>query len=137
MIYDKVRLNKGKAYNERTGKFTASIEGVYSFRRAICSHIGRHFVTEIVHNGNPKVINYCDGRGRNEGYVMKSSQVNIKMKKGDKVRVRTEAIMAFTLVWDIVAFFQDFRSERKKKTITYFKIFKFDFRPLLKVLRQL
>ena len=79
MIYDKVWLNTGKAYNER----------------------------------------------------------NIKMKKGDKVRVRTEAIMAFTLVVDIVAFFLDFRSERKKKTITYLKILKFDFRLLLKVLRQL
>lgn len=50
---------------------------------------GKYFVTEIVLNTNPITGNYVDGRGHNSPHVMSSSQANIKMKKGDKVWIRT------------------------------------------------
>ena len=87
VIFDKVWLNEGKAYNERTGKFTATVEGVYAFSWTTLSYPGKYFVTEIVHNGNAVAYNQSDGRGQN-GYPSSSNQVFLKMKKGDKVWIR-------------------------------------------------
>ena len=90
MIFDKVLFNDGKAYNQKTGEFTATVEGVYSFYWKILSTPGKYFISEIVHNGNPIAFNHCDGRGISSGYVSTSNQANIKMKKGDKVWIRTQ-----------------------------------------------
>nr|XP_022299009.1 complement C1q tumor necrosis factor-related protein 3-like [Crassostrea virginica] len=89
VIFDKVRLNEGNAYNQKTGKFTATVGGVYSFNWQILSNPGKYFITEIVHNGNPIAFNYCDGRGISSGYASTSNQAIIRMKKGDKVWIRT------------------------------------------------
>ena len=89
VIFDKVRLNEGNAYNQKTGEFTATVGGVYSFNWNILSNPGKYFITEIVHNGNLIALNYCDGRGISTGYASSSNQANIKMKKGDKVWIRT------------------------------------------------
>nr|XP_022302428.1 complement C1q-like protein 3 [Crassostrea virginica] len=89
VIYDKVWLNEGKAYNERTGKFTATVEGVYVFSWKTLSKPGKYFVSEIVHNGNAIAYSQCDGRGQ-DGYPSSSNQVNIKMKKGDQVWIRAQ-----------------------------------------------
>ena len=90
VIFDKVLLNEGNAYNQRTGEFTATVEGVYSFNWKILSSAGKYFVTEIVHNGNPIAFNHCDGRGISSGYASTSNQANIKMRKGDKVWIRSQ-----------------------------------------------
>ena len=89
VIFDKVRLNEGNAYNQKTGQFTATVGGVYSFNWKIFSSSGKYFITEIVHNGNLIALNHCDGRGISSGHVSSSNQANIKMKKGDKVWIRT------------------------------------------------
>ena len=88
VIFDKVLLNEGKAYNQRTGEFTATIEGVYSFSWKTLTNSGKYFVSEIVHNGNPIAFNHCDARGISTGYASTSNQANIKMKKRDKVWIR-------------------------------------------------
>lgn len=89
IVFDKVLLNEGNAYNEKTGKFTATVDGVYSFNWSILSLSGKFFISEIVHDSALIAYDYCDGRGRNSGYVMTSNQANIKLKKGDKVWIRT------------------------------------------------
>ena len=89
VIFDKVWLNEGKAYNQKTGEFTATEEGVYSFNWKTFTDSGKYFVTEIVHNGNPIAFNHCDGRGISTGHASSSNQAIIKMKKGDKAWIRT------------------------------------------------
>ena len=89
MIYDKVWLNEGKAYDQKTGAFTAPVGGVYSFNWKTLTNAKTYFVTEIVHNGNHIAYNHCDGSGLSAGHVSSSNQVIIKMKKGDKVWIRT------------------------------------------------
>ena len=89
VIYDKVWLNEGKSYNQKTGEFTAPIGGVYSFNWKTVTDAKTYFVTEIVHNGNRIAYNHCDGRGLSAGNVSSSNQAIIKMKKGDKVWIRT------------------------------------------------
>lgn len=87
VIYDKVLLNEGKAYDKITGKFTATVKGVYAFSWTTLTFSGKYFITEIVHNGNIIAYSYCDGRGLS-GYAGTSNQANIKMEKGDKVWIR-------------------------------------------------
>ena len=88
MIFDRVLLNEGNAYNQKTGEFTAAVEGVYSFSWKTFTDNGKLFVTEIAHNGNTIAHNHCDGRGLKAGHASSSNQANIKMKKGDKVWIR-------------------------------------------------
>ena len=52
VIFDKVLLKEGHAYDKRTGKFTATVEGVYSFNWKTLTIAGKYFITEIAHNGN-------------------------------------------------------------------------------------
>ena len=89
VIFDKVSLNEGNAYNQKTGEFTAAVEGVYSFSWKMFTSRGKYFITHIVHNGNPIAYNHCDGRGISVGHVSSSNQANIKMKRGDKVWIKT------------------------------------------------
>ena len=89
VIFDTVRLNEGNAYNQKTGEFTATTGGVYSFNWKIFTSSGKYFITEIVHNGNAIALNYCDGKGISTGYASTSNQAIIRMKKGDKVWIRT------------------------------------------------
>ena len=89
VIFDKVSLNEGNTYNQKTGQFTAAVEGVYSFSWKMLTSRGKYFTTHIVHNGNPIGYNLCDGRGIGTGYVSSSNQANIKMKRGDKVWIKT------------------------------------------------
>lgn len=53
--------------------------------------MGNMCVTEIVRNSIPVAYNYTDERGRQRGpgNKMTSSNALIKMKKGDKVWIRT------------------------------------------------
>ena len=69
LIYDKVLLNEGKAYNQKTGEFTASVGGIYSFNWKTMTSVGKYFISEIVYNGNQIAFNHCDGRGLSSGYV--------------------------------------------------------------------
>ena len=91
VIFEKVYLNVGKAYNQKTGEFTAPVGAVYSFNWKTLTYPGKYFITEIVHNGNPIALNYCDGRGISTGYASTSNQAIIRMKKGDKAWIRTHS----------------------------------------------
>lgn len=87
VIFDKVSLNEGKAYDSTSGKFTAPLDGTYSFTWTTLTQSGKYFLSEIVRNGQPFVYNWTDGRGLT-GSTMSTSHANIKMQKGDKAWIR-------------------------------------------------
>ncbi|XP_062599641.1 cerebellin-2-like [Saccostrea cucullata] len=88
VIFDKVTLNEGNGYDKKTGVFTAPEDGVYTFSWTIMSAGSTYFVSELVHGGKLIAYNQADGRGLT-GYVMTSNNANIKMKKRDKVWIRS------------------------------------------------
>ncbi|XP_062601809.1 uncharacterized protein LOC134263475 [Saccostrea cucullata] len=89
VVFEKVTLNDGNAYDARTGKFTAPEDGVYSFTWTILTKAGKKFNTEIVHNGNINGYNHADGVSGSSSYSSGSSSAIIKMKKKDEVWIRT------------------------------------------------
>uniref|UniRef100_K1RAZ6 Caprin-2 n=1 Tax=Magallana gigas TaxID=29159 RepID=K1RAZ6_MAGGI len=88
VIFDKVSLNEGNAYDKTSGIFTAPMDGIYSFTWSMLTQKGKYFVSDIVRNGHKVASNYSDGRGHDHG-SMSTEHANIKMKKGDKVWIRT------------------------------------------------
>lgn len=89
MIFDKVSLNEGNAYDNTSGIFTAPSDGIYSFTWTIVTNPGNAFVTEIVRNEEMITRNFPDSRGE-KGYDMSTSHAYIKMKKGEKVWIRAQ-----------------------------------------------
>lgn len=89
VVFDKISLNEGNAYSTATGKFTAPLDGIYSFTWTALTKSPNIFLTEIVQNGQPIAYNHNDARGVGSGgHPMSSSHANIKMKKSDKVWIR-------------------------------------------------
>uniref|UniRef100_K1RHX7 Collagen alpha-1(X) chain n=1 Tax=Magallana gigas TaxID=29159 RepID=K1RHX7_MAGGI len=87
VIFDKVSLNEGNAYDNTSGVFTAPSDGIYSFSWTILTASEKYFISEIVHNGVKIAYNYADGRGLN-AYLMSTSHANIKMKKNEQVWIK-------------------------------------------------
>lgn len=87
VIFDKVSVNDGNAYDKTSGIFTAPSDGIYSSTWTTLSKAGNYFATDIVRNGEMITRNFADGRGR-DGHELSTSHANIKMKKGEKVWIR-------------------------------------------------
>ncbi|XP_061177415.1 heavy metal-binding protein HIP-like isoform X2 [Saccostrea echinata] len=89
VVFGNIILNTGNAYDGITGKFTAPEHGIYSFSWTILTTTGKYFHTEIVLNGNIIGYNHVDGTTGSSHYSSGSSSAIIKMKKNDKVWIRT------------------------------------------------
>ncbi|XP_056016194.1 heavy metal-binding protein HIP-like [Ostrea edulis] len=88
VVFGKVTLNSGSAYNGKTGIFTAPRDGIYSFTWTILTKDGSYFNTQIVING--KIVGYNNADGKSGGSDLESSSATavIRMKKKDKVWIR-------------------------------------------------
>ncbi|XP_048769778.2 heavy metal-binding protein HIP-like [Ostrea edulis] len=89
VVFGKVTLNSGSAYNGNTGIFTAPTDGIYSFTWTIMTKLGSRFNTEIVINRNIVGYNHADGKHGSSQYESSSTTAVIRMKKKDKVWIRT------------------------------------------------
>ncbi|XP_056016180.1 complement C1q tumor necrosis factor-related protein 3-like [Ostrea edulis] len=89
VVFRKVTLNSGSAYDGNTGIFTAPRDGIYSFTWTIMTIPGSTFHTEIVINGKLVGYNYADGKNGSSHFESSSATAMIRMKKKDKVWIRT------------------------------------------------
>jgi hypothetical protein len=89
VVFGKVTLNSGSAYNGNTGIFTAPRDGIYSFTWTILTTSGQYFHSQIVINGNAVGYNYVDGVSGSRQRESSSATAVIKIKKQDKVWIRT------------------------------------------------
>ncbi|XP_061178371.1 heavy metal-binding protein HIP-like [Saccostrea echinata] len=105
VVFGKVTENSGSAYNGKTGKFTAPKDGIYLFTWTILTTLGKKFVTNIVLNdmnnalaqrwhrqhitSNIMGYNHVDGKRGSQNFSTGSATTIIKMKKNDKVWIRT------------------------------------------------
>lgn len=122
VIFDKVSLNEGNAYNVTSGIFIVLADWIYSFSWTILTKGGGYFITGIMLNGRPIALNYTDERGRRVGYAMSSSHFNIKMIMNDRwwsVDTSWWHPWAVCLWWRVVIFF---RTKSKIEIITTLNI---------------
>ncbi|XP_056014962.1 heavy metal-binding protein HIP-like [Ostrea edulis] len=88
VVFGKITLNSGSAYNSNTGIFTAPTDGIYSFTWTILTNIGSYFNTQIVINGKLVGYNLADGKSGSSQHESSSATAVIRMKK-DRVWIRT------------------------------------------------
>ncbi|XP_056015788.1 heavy metal-binding protein HIP-like [Ostrea edulis] len=89
VVFGKVTLNSGSAYNGNTGIFTAPTDGIYSFTWTILTSPGSNFFTEIVMNGNIVGYDYANGKSGGSHHESSSTTAVIRMKKKERVWIRT------------------------------------------------
>lgn len=82
VLFDKVFINKGLAYNTQTGKFTAKYSGVYVFHFHALSHSDKAIWIDLYHN-----FIYVDSIYGHvpSGYVTGSNSASLELLQGDEV----------------------------------------------------
>ena len=88
VVFKTVLVNEGGGYDSNSGRFTASVAGVYMFTVQYCSSYANWAWPEIVHEGRS-----LQRSGHNDAnhHVCTSMQAFAKVVKGDKVWVRNTA----------------------------------------------
>ncbi|KAH3812927.1 hypothetical protein DPMN_141370 [Dreissena polymorpha] len=87
VVFTQVEVNEGQGYDKGTGKFTASVAGLYNFAVHYCTQSSQYVHTEIVHNG--KSLQRSSHYGVSGFNLCPSLQVYVVMSMGDMVWVRT------------------------------------------------
>ncbi|KAH3807603.1 uncharacterized protein LOC127834975 [Dreissena polymorpha] len=94
VVFSRVEVNEGQGYDSRTGKFTASVAGLYNFDVHFCVQQNYWVYLEIVHVGR-SVQRLAHHNGGPHGYQGSSLQANIVMSMGDIVWVRATSTSYF------------------------------------------
>ncbi|KAH3812877.1 hypothetical protein DPMN_141320 [Dreissena polymorpha] len=93
VVFTRVEVNEGQGYDKGTGKFTASVVGLYNFAVNYCTQSSKFVYPEIVHNG--KSLQRSCFYGSDGYYQCSSLQAYVVMSKGDIVWVRTTSTSYF------------------------------------------
>lgn len=56
IVFQKVTLNEGSAYNPQTGIFVAPVNGLYHFTAHVCNDFTKAVVVALIHNGNVQAL---------------------------------------------------------------------------------
>ncbi|XP_045209459.2 complement C1q tumor necrosis factor-related protein 7-like [Mercenaria mercenaria] len=86
ILFNKVFLNDGSAYNENTGVFTVPVDGVYLFSYFVAEINNDQIVLRLVVNGQNKVDAVAEGlqdRHNDQG----GNVVILKLTAGDRVLI--------------------------------------------------
>ena len=84
VVFSSVTSNIGSSYSSTTGKFTAPVDGTYSFTVQLCSRSSQFSLVLDSHIVTLLLINdYYD-------YYTSSSSAPLFLRQGQKVWVRTE-----------------------------------------------
>ena len=86
VVFDKIHLNEGNAYDPKTGIFTCKEPGIYVFDWTIMTHPGYQFNTDLVVDGEVRGRLHLDARSI-KSYRSGSNMVVAKLKPGNKVWV--------------------------------------------------
>jgi len=87
LIYPDVVFNIGSAYSGITGKFTASVSGLYTFTRQTCMDPYTYLNVKFLHNNNVILPSYM---GDNSAYSCNSAQIFVQLSKGDQIWLKVD-----------------------------------------------
>ncbi|XP_048038217.1 complement C1q-like protein 2 [Megalobrama amblycephala] len=86
LVYKKVFVNEGGAYNPTTGIFTAPVKGVYFFSVSARYRSNRLMDLSLSKNGQPMV--YVINHPLGDRYESTANSFSLTLEKGDHVYVR-------------------------------------------------
>ncbi|XP_067218405.1 cerebellin-3-like [Chanodichthys erythropterus] len=86
LVYKKVFVNEGGAYNPTTGIFTAPVKGVYFFSVSARYRSNRLMDLSLSKNGQPMV--YVINHPLGDRYESTANSFSLTLEKGDQVYVR-------------------------------------------------
>ena len=87
LISPNVVFNIGSAYSNITGKFTASVSGLYTFTRQACLNSFQYLYMTFIHNNNAILPSFMGDDSRS---TCNSAQIFIQLSKGDQVWIKVE-----------------------------------------------
>ncbi|KAH3805364.1 hypothetical protein DPMN_133667 [Dreissena polymorpha] len=87
VIFPTVEVNEGQGYDPSSGKFTASIPGMYLFSVQYCVYTSKQISLDIVHQGKALQRSYFYDGASN--YPCVTMQVSASIAMGHQVWVRT------------------------------------------------
>ncbi|XP_052218610.1 complement C1q tumor necrosis factor-related protein 7-like [Dreissena polymorpha] len=82
VVFTRVEVNEGRGYDKGTGKFTASVAGLYHFAVHYCTQSSNWVSPEIVHNGKSLQTSTHYGASAQQ---CSSLQAYVVMSMGDMV----------------------------------------------------
>ncbi|KAH3812934.1 hypothetical protein DPMN_141377 [Dreissena polymorpha] len=109
VVFARVEVNKGQGYDKGTGKFTASVAGLYNFAVHYCTQGSKCVAPEIVHNGKSLQSSYSYGADSIQD--CSSMQAYVVMSMGDMVWARS------TSAWTVPQLKLDLKKLRKRNAI--------------------
>ena len=101
LISPTVVFNIGSAYSYITGKFTASVSGLYTFTRQTCMNSYQYFHVYFLHNNN--VINPTF-MGDSTRETCNSAQIFVQLSKGDHVWLKVDESFSHVYANDYASF---------------------------------
>ncbi|XP_060594093.1 thrombospondin-1-like isoform X2 [Ruditapes philippinarum] len=82
LVFPTVLFNEGGAYSSSTGKFTAPLNGPYSFSINICHTTGQHlYLKFMVESKVYSIVDFYDGYSA----VCQSTDIDVYLHKGERV----------------------------------------------------
>ncbi|CAC5402577.1 unnamed protein product [Mytilus coruscus] len=94
VVYDRVDLNIGNAYNKHNGKFTAPSDGLYLFHVSTGVYFKSYAVMQLVLNGVVKDIGFPDSATTGQALLRSHSTTAtpLLLRRGDVVYARIGVI---------------------------------------------
>uniref|UniRef100_K1RYH6 Complement C1q-like protein 4 n=1 Tax=Magallana gigas TaxID=29159 RepID=K1RYH6_MAGGI len=102
IVYDSVETNNGKAYDARSGKFTAPESGLYVFHTSTTALDKSHSIIEIAKNGQVKDVSWADAMDHNDRAVASTMSI-LNLTKGDVVLVRVGVHYMAEMFWRVIS----------------------------------
>jgi len=87
IVFPTIKYNDGSGYNNLTGKFTATVAGLYAFAKLTCAYLGKSAITAFIHNGHSVLASEVTTPSSENGCT--SAQLFVQMLKGDQMWVES------------------------------------------------
>ena len=108
VVFDKIHLNEGGAYDKKTGTFTCKEPGIYVFDWSIQTQTGKHFNTDLMVDGVVQGILNVDAT-HIKNHRSGSSMVVVKLEPGNKVWVEPSHTYAGQFAYAQMSSFSGFK----------------------------
>ena len=84
VVFDRIHLNEGGAYDPKSGIFTCKEPGIYVFNWYLTTQVGKYFHTDLMVDGVLQGRLHVIGSSKDQAA---SNMVVVKLKPGSKVWV--------------------------------------------------